>query len=51
MFTVVLLFVSAVIIAQSRGRPRAEWPKDEAGMMTMDTRRLDLAALLAEAPA
>lgn len=32
-----------------RDRPRAEWPKDEAG--TMCRRRLDLTALLAEAPA
>ena len=32
-----------------RDRPRAEWPKDEAGAMTMYTRRLDLGALLAEA--
>jgi catechol 2,3-dioxygenase len=32
-----------------RDRPRAEWPQDEAGAMTMYTRRLDLAELLAEA--
>ncbi|MDB5379041.1 MAG: Glyoxalase/bleomycin resistance protein/dioxygenase [Rubritepida sp.] len=32
-----------------RDRPREEWPKDEQGKMTMFTRRLDLAALLAEA--
>jgi catechol 2,3-dioxygenase len=34
-----------------RDRPRAEWPKDETGAMTMYTRRLDLAALLADAAA
>lgn len=33
-----------------RDRPKAEWPRDEAGRMTMQTKRLDLAALLAEAP-
>ncbi|MCX8132753.1 MAG: VOC family protein [Roseococcus sp.] len=32
-----------------RDRPRAEWPRAEDGTMTMFTRRLDLAALLAEA--
>ena len=32
-----------------RDRPREEWPRDEAGEMTMFTRRLDVAALLAEA--
>lgn len=34
-----------------RDRPREEWPKGEDGAMTMYTRRLDLAALLAEATA
>ncbi|MCW8084047.1 VOC family protein [Sabulicella glaciei] len=33
-----------------RDRPEAEWPRDEAGRMTMHTKRLDLDALLAEAP-
>lgn len=32
-----------------RDRPRAEWPQDDHGQMTMFTRRLDVAALLAEA--
>jgi catechol 2,3-dioxygenase len=32
-----------------RDRPRAEWPRDEDGAMTMYTRRLDLAALLQDA--
>ena len=32
-----------------RDRPPAEWPRDEAGAMAMFTRRLDVAALLAEA--
>jgi catechol 2,3-dioxygenase len=32
-----------------RDRPREEWPRDAAGEMTMFTRRLDVAALLAEA--
>ncbi|MBS7790458.1 VOC family protein [Roseococcus sp. SDR] len=32
-----------------RDRPREEWPRDEAGEMTMFTRRLDVAGLLAEA--
>ena len=32
-----------------RDRPRAEWPTDPEGGMTMFTRRLDVAALLAEA--
>lgn len=32
-----------------RDRPRAEWPRDEAGNLAMVTRRLDLRALLAEA--
>lgn len=32
-----------------RDRPRAEWPSDAEGAMTMFTRRLDVAALLAEA--
>ena len=31
-----------------RDRPRAEWPRDAAGNMTMFTRRLDVEALLAE---
>jgi catechol 2,3-dioxygenase len=30
-------------------RPEAEWPRDAAGRLAMHTRRLDLAALLAEA--
>lgn len=32
-----------------RDRPRQEWPQDDHGAMTMFTRRLDVAALLAEA--
>jgi catechol 2,3-dioxygenase len=32
-------------------RPRAEWPRDAAGSLQMVTERLDLAALLADAPA
>lgn len=32
-----------------RDRPRAEWPFDSDGRLAMVTRRLDLAALLAEA--
>jgi catechol 2,3-dioxygenase len=32
-----------------RDRPQAEWPRDAEGAMTMFTRRLDVAALLAEA--
>ena len=32
-----------------RDRPAAEWPRDAAGGIAMFTRRLDLAALLAEA--
>jgi catechol 2,3-dioxygenase len=32
-----------------RDRPEAEWPRDAAGRLAMHTRRLDLAALLAEA--
>lgn len=32
-----------------RDRPREEWPSDAEGAVTMFTRRLDLAALLAEA--
>lgn len=32
-----------------RDRPRAEWPRDAAGGLAMGNRRLDLAALLAEA--
>lgn len=32
-----------------RDRPKAEWPRDAEGAMTMFTRRLDVAALLAEA--
>ncbi|MDB5414640.1 MAG: Glyoxalase/bleomycin resistance protein/dioxygenase [Rubritepida sp.] len=32
-----------------RDRPREEWPRDAEGKMTMYTRRLDVAALLAEA--
>lgn len=31
-----------------RDRPRAEWPRPPAGEIAMVTRRLDLAALLAE---
>ena len=34
-----------------RDRPQAEWPRDEAGALRMYNRRLDVAALLAEAPA
>jgi catechol 2,3-dioxygenase len=34
-----------------RDRPREEWPRDENGDVTMYTRRLDVAALLAEADA
>jgi catechol 2,3-dioxygenase len=34
-----------------RDRPREEWPRDENGDVTIYTRRLDLAALLAEADA
>ncbi len=34
-----------------RDRPRAEWPRDAAGGLAMHTRRLDLAALMAEADA
>jgi len=33
-----------------RDRPDAEWPRDAAGGLAMVTRRLDLRALLAEAP-
>jgi catechol 2,3-dioxygenase len=33
-----------------RDRPREEWPRDAEGGLAMHTRRLDLAALLAEAP-
>jgi catechol 2,3-dioxygenase len=33
-----------------RDRPREEWPRDADGGLAMHTRRLDLAALLAEAP-
>ncbi len=32
-------------------RPKAQWPRDEAGGLAMFTRRLDLDALLAEAKA
>lgn len=32
-----------------RDRPEADWPRDAAGKLAMITRRLDLAALLAEA--
>jgi catechol 2,3-dioxygenase len=32
-----------------RDRPEAEWPRDAGGRLAMSTRRLDLAALLAEA--
>jgi catechol 2,3-dioxygenase len=32
-------------------RPRADWPRDEQGGLAMYTRRLDLDALLAAAPA
>jgi catechol 2,3-dioxygenase len=32
-------------------RPKALWPRDEAGGLAMYTRRLDLDALLAEAKA
>jgi catechol 2,3-dioxygenase len=32
-----------------RDRPEAEWPRDAAGQLAMMTRRLDVAALLAEA--
>jgi catechol 2,3-dioxygenase len=32
-----------------RDRPRAQWPRDEAGGLAMVTQRLDLPALLAEA--
>jgi catechol 2,3-dioxygenase len=32
-----------------RDRPEAEWPRDPAGALAMYTRRLDVAALLAEA--
>jgi catechol 2,3-dioxygenase len=34
-----------------RDRPREEWPRDDNGEVIMYTRRLDLAALLAEADA
>jgi catechol 2,3-dioxygenase len=34
-----------------RDRPREEWPRDENGHVTIYTRRLDVAALLAEADA
>lgn len=34
-----------------RDRPEAEWPRNADGTLAMATRRLDLAALLAEAPA
>jgi catechol 2,3-dioxygenase len=34
-----------------RDRPREEWPHDENGNVTIYTRRLDVAALLAEADA
>ncbi len=34
-----------------RDRDRAEWPRDAGGGLAMHTRRLDVAALLAEAPA
>jgi catechol 2,3-dioxygenase len=33
-----------------RDSPREEWPRDADGGLAMHTRRLDLAALLAEAP-
>lgn len=33
-----------------RDRPKAEWPLTESGELAMVTRRLDVAALLAEAP-
>jgi catechol 2,3-dioxygenase len=32
-----------------RDRPEAEWPRDASGTLAMSNRRLDLAALLAEA--
>ena len=32
-----------------RDRPHAEWPRDEAGGLSMTTRRLDLASLRSEA--
>ena len=34
-----------------RDRDRAEWPRDAEGGLAMVTRRLDVRALLAEAPA
>ena len=34
-----------------RDRDRAEWPRDAQGGLAMVTRRLDVRALLAEAPA
>ena len=34
-----------------RDRDRAEWPRDAKGGLAMVTRRLDVRALLAEAPA
>jgi catechol 2,3-dioxygenase len=34
-----------------RDRDRAEWPRDAGGGLSMHTRRLDVRALLAEAPA
>ena len=34
-----------------RDRPASEWPRDDRGGLAMVTRPLDLAALLAEAPA
>ncbi len=33
-----------------RDRPEADWPREPDGRLVMTTRRLDLAALLAEAP-
>ena len=33
-----------------RDRAPADWPRDAAGALAMGTQRLDLAALLAEAP-
>jgi catechol 2,3-dioxygenase len=34
-----------------RDRPETDWPRDAAGGLAMHTRRLDVQALLAEAPA
>lgn len=34
----------------SRDRPRADWPRDAAGTLAMGNARLDVDALLAEAP-